>query len=670
MGKLGEEVSQKIKSAIKAKLMELGIHIDNELPDYVMKLEQVTISTKAKKKEKLRKRGIDDSNGISSTKKVKTERSEEIVKAEPNDYPPEPEPSPKNASIPADEDSENDDAMSLTDHTEVRNEVANEPESTSHDVCSQNDDDKNDKLSSIEAKPRERIKIVWDKDGEVAGDQSSRYRSKDNAKKVTERVREREKERRTRSRSRSRSRYTTKKKMRSDEDDERDRSRIKNKEPVRTKRTSSSPKRKTSGEGKVVDARDILKRKGADKKITSSKSRRRDSRSPHRRGARSKSREPIREKQMNSVLKAVIRAPEKPPPTIQSLVKVTPRPVRPPSMQPNCNLILKAVADAEKSLATSKVSSKKKEAYEDKKTKKGRNKRYDYANKGNISVTLLNDRVVASKLGVPLDAYPKEDAEVGEGEATKFENEASQEANTEEDTMSMAIEEDDYIDSFEREDQYTMDPPPAPPEEYQPMMHNNETPDKKRRFIISLDSTASDNEVENELESSKPNYEVSDDVSSTTVEPIVESIIPKKRKKAPEGLPEVTRCKYWPSCDAGASCLYVHPSSLCRTFPNCPFGDKCLYIHPACKFADKCLNVKCPYAHTSKTPVAKAPRPYLPISNPQLCIYYPNCTKSFCPYVHLKKPCRFGSSCMKLGCEFDHGNNSRNPYKWVATNMI
>uniref|UniRef100_A0A0A9XBR5 Zinc finger CCCH domain-containing protein 14 n=1 Tax=Lygus hesperus TaxID=30085 RepID=A0A0A9XBR5_LYGHE len=520
MGKLGEEVSQKIKSAIKAKLMELGIHIDNELPDYVMvlvankktqqqmeddlslflgestktftswlhnvlkKLEQVTISTKAKKKEKLRKRGIDDSNGVSSTKKVKAERSEELFKTEPLDYPPEPGPSPKNA-VPADEDSENDDAMSLTDHTEVRNDIVNEPESTSLDVCPQKDDDTNDKLSSNEAKPRERIKIVWDKEGETLGDQSSRNRSKDIAKKTTERVREREKERKTRSRSRSRSRYSNKKKMRSDEDDERDRPRNKSKDPVRAKRTSSSPKRKSSGERKVVDARDILKRKGADKKITSSKSRKRDSRSPHRRGARSMSREPVREKQMNSVLKAVIRAPEKPPPTIQSLVKVTPRPVRPPSMQPNCNLILKAVADAEKSLATSNASSRKKEAYEDKKSKKGRNKRYDYAVKGNISVTLLNDRVVASKLGVPLDAYPKEDKEVGEGEATKFENEASQEANTEEDTMSMAIEEDDYIDSFEREDQYTMDPPPAPPEEYQPMMHSNETPQEKALHNIA-----------------------------------------------------------------------------------------------------------------------------------------------------------------------------------------
>jgi len=33
---VGVEISQKIRSAIKAKLMELGSYVDNELPDYIM----------------------------------------------------------------------------------------------------------------------------------------------------------------------------------------------------------------------------------------------------------------------------------------------------------------------------------------------------------------------------------------------------------------------------------------------------------------------------------------------------------------------------------------------------------------------------------------------------------------------------------------------------------
>lgn len=40
---------------------------------------------------------------------------------------------------------------------------------------------------------------------------------------------------------------------------------------------------------------------------------------------------------------------------LPSLVKVTPRPIRHPAMQPSSNLILKAVAEAQKSIATSSL---------------------------------------------------------------------------------------------------------------------------------------------------------------------------------------------------------------------------------------------------------------------------------------------------------------------------
>ena len=36
MDNLGTEVSAKIRSAIKAKLVELGAYVDDELPDYIM----------------------------------------------------------------------------------------------------------------------------------------------------------------------------------------------------------------------------------------------------------------------------------------------------------------------------------------------------------------------------------------------------------------------------------------------------------------------------------------------------------------------------------------------------------------------------------------------------------------------------------------------------------
>lgn len=43
---IGTEISQKIRSAIKAKLVELGAYVDDELPDYIM----VMVANKKTKK--------------------------------------------------------------------------------------------------------------------------------------------------------------------------------------------------------------------------------------------------------------------------------------------------------------------------------------------------------------------------------------------------------------------------------------------------------------------------------------------------------------------------------------------------------------------------------------------------------------------------------------------
>ena len=53
MDNLGTEVSAKIRSAIKAKLVELGAYVDDELPDYIM----VMVANKKNEDQTKRKAG-------------------------------------------------------------------------------------------------------------------------------------------------------------------------------------------------------------------------------------------------------------------------------------------------------------------------------------------------------------------------------------------------------------------------------------------------------------------------------------------------------------------------------------------------------------------------------------------------------------------------------------
>ncbi|KAF5282079.1 hypothetical protein FQA39_LY00604 [Lamprigera yunnana] len=61
------------------------------------------------------------------------------------------------------------------------------------------------------------------------------------------------------------------------------------------------------------------------------------------------------------------------------------------------------------------------------------------------------------------------------------------------------------------------------------------------------------------------------------------------------------RCKYWPACRQGDKCEFIHPNAACKAFPYCKFGEKCLYIHPMCKFESSCTKKDCPYKHVTKT---------------------------------------------------------------------
>ncbi|KAK4298498.1 hypothetical protein Pmani_029164 [Petrolisthes manimaculis] len=122
------------------------------------------------------------------------------------------------------------------------------------------------------------------------------------------------------------------------------------------------------------------------------------------------------------------------------------------------------------------------------------------------------------------------------------------------------------------------------------------------------------------------------------------------------------RCKYWPVCKSGESCPYHHPTVSCKSFPGCKFGDKCLFIHPNCLYDAACTRIGCPYTHASARNFALASvtanqkhKVMAPRSGPSKvkCKFFPKCTNMSCPFLH-PKACFYGTSCTQAGCPFTH----------------
>ena len=62
----------------------------------------------------------------------------------------------------------------------------------------------------------------------------------------------------------------------------------------------------------------------------------------------------------------------------------------------------------------------------------------------------------------------------------------------------------------------------------------------------------------------------------------------------------LVRCTYWPMCEKGEECAYLHPNKPCIMFPNCQYGHLCRYIHPVCRYDGFCTRLDCIYVHLNK----------------------------------------------------------------------
>ncbi|XP_030766414.1 zinc finger CCCH domain-containing protein 14 isoform X2 [Sitophilus oryzae] len=119
----------------------------------------------------------------------------------------------------------------------------------------------------------------------------------------------------------------------------------------------------------------------------------------------------------------------------------------------------------------------------------------------------------------------------------------------------------------------------------------------------------------------------------------------------PKPVRNVERCKYWPNCRQGDKCEFVHPSQNCEAFPHCKFREKCLFLHPRCKFGNSCTKRECPYDHVKSLSTTRLTTAVPVLQN---CKFFPNCTNVNCQFYH-PKPCMYGQYCKNMAeCSFSH----------------
>lgn len=151
--------------------------------------------------------------------------------------------------------------------------------------------------------------------------------------------------------------------------------------------------------------------------------------------------------------------------------------------------------------------------------------------------------------------------------------------------------------------------------------------------------------------------------------------VPAPVTTAPLPATKLERCRYWPSCSQGESCVYHHPTKHCNKGPACTFGDKCLFIHPNCKFDGSCTRKDCPFTHASTRhipPTVAKPASSVHYSSKSTtgkipCRFFPKCTNMNCPFLH-PLMCKFGGACKNQRfCTYSHPQVSTGAkLKWIA----
>ncbi|XP_063229365.1 zinc finger CCCH domain-containing protein 14 isoform X2 [Bacillus rossius redtenbacheri] len=345
--------------------------------------------------------------------------------------------------------------------------------------------------------------------------------------------------------------------------------------------------------------------------------------------------------------------------TVASVVRVKPRPKVPAALQASRNLILKAVAEAQKSVAAAPVRRDPSERPSELRTKRYQMKvdmqaKDSEANSHNdwkgLRLHENNNSDVTNRSLSTIRSSENLRIRVTSGESRNVDSPSSGK------TLSRLTSTDSE-----------MEPESTSLDNTACSVNTTERPESPQ-FVVTLDG------LERSLFEEEDDYELqkieeqkqdnADEKSKRHRSPIIFSpntttTVSTSSSKVAEAVPlkSIDRCRFWPACRLGDKCTFSHPTTPCKSFPSCKFGEKCLYIHPNCKFDAACTRRDCPFTHASPRLLAPIYPGASAVRQPtQMCKFFPNCSNANCPFLH-PKPCRYGKYCSKKGCTYQHHSN-------------
>ncbi|KAE8747389.1 hypothetical protein FOCC_FOCC005856 [Frankliniella occidentalis] len=341
-------------------------------------------------------------------------------------------------------------------------------------------------------------------------------------------------------------------------------------------------------------------------------------------------------------------------PTLLSVVRVKPRPHVPAAMQANRSLILKAVAEAQKSVSKVVVRSELSNIkVSPKQVKKNVKDRLQLQSQSSSNLARLPSREKLKRMSftvVGKKAAPSKESLVAENQPIQRKPTKTQFVVTLDGLDPMLLR------SFALETE-GKDGLSKPQTQVGPGDRSEEDEDEDEETLRK--ELVKEQQLREELLRQQAAVREQKAVLHPAIAaPIPSSLNPAmKRPVSPSSSVEVRpskvisagsksssleRCKFWPACKNGDKCEFLHPSTTCKLFPNCKFGERCLYIHPTCRFNSACTRSDCPYTHTGPrathssqlTPPVGANHLGSQTSIKQACKFFPNCSNISCPFIH------------------------------------
>ena len=284
---------------------------------------------------------------------------------------------------------------------------------------------------------------------------------------------------------------------------------------------------------------------------------------------------------------------------LSSIIKVSERKYTvPKEMQPNKNILLKAVNDANNSVAKKSFHNESSDSNNPSsriiKTKNSDNKLELFSQHYHHKKNEENVKRLRTGLSYRTSHYEADGDEIMNEESGRTFDTSDKRRVQIDDSDSVALRQ---VDTNKRE--LIVNPNPS-----DEININATSTNAEPKFIVTLNGVNEEkflskkrsySDMQNENDDYEMDQQQKDGQMIIGEEYMDDDSLAASKKK-------LIRCTFWPMCDKGDACPFLHPNKPCTTFPNCQFGQQCHYLHPSCRYDGYCTRLDCPYTHVIKKP--------------------------------------------------------------------